>query len=100
MEDITIEEFNKRLEAGEKLVVVDVREEWEFDEANLNGILIPLGELRDRLEELDAYRNQEVIVHCRSGKRSETAKKFMLTQGFTHVRNMLGGILAYQALKS
>ena len=96
--DITAEQLKERLDKGEAVHLIDVREEWEYDEANLGGILIPLATLPDRVEELKAWQNEEIIVHCRSGKRSEQAKNFLTQQGFANVRNMLGGILAYQEL--
>jgi rhodanese-related sulfurtransferase len=94
MEDITAEEFKKRVAAGEKLNLIDVREEWEYEERNLNGMLIPLGILPDSLDKIEQWKNEEVIVHCRSGARSANAKRFLESKGFTKVRNLLGGILA------
>ncbi|MFN4144340.1 MAG: rhodanese-like domain-containing protein [Runella sp.] len=96
--DITVSELKKRLESGEKINLIDVREEYEYEEDNLGAVLIPLGELPHRLSELDSLKEEEVIVHCRSGKRSETAQKFMQSKGFKNVRNVIGGILAYREL--
>ncbi|MFN3317066.1 MAG: rhodanese-like domain-containing protein [Raineya sp.] len=96
MEDITTQELRQRIEAGEKLNVLDVREPWEFEEDNLNGLLIPLGELPTRFGEIEAWKEQEVIVHCRTGGRSGKAKDFLKTKGFTKVRNLLGGITEYR----
>ena len=96
--DITAEQLKERLDKGEVVHLIDVREEWEYEEANLGGILIPLATLPDRMEELKEWQNEEIVVHCRSGKRSEQAKNFLMQQGFANVRNMLGGILAYQEL--
>ena len=62
MEDIQIDELKKRIDQGEKLHIIDVREEYEFDEFNIGALLIPLGELPDRLDEIDAWKNEEVIV--------------------------------------
>ena len=98
MEDITVSELKERIEKGEKFVFVDVREEWEYEEDNLGAENIPLGELPDRLGELEAHKNEEIIVHCRSGARSGNAKKFMEGKGFTKVRNVLGGLMAYRQL--
>ena len=98
MEDITVSELHERLSKGEKVNLVDVREEWEFDEDNLGGKLIPLNTLPQNLDALAEFKEQELLVHCRSGKRSEQAKKYLMTQGFTQVRNVLGGILAYREL--
>jgi rhodanese-related sulfurtransferase len=98
MEDITVNELKERLEKGEKFHFFDVREEWEYEEDNLGANNIPLGELDHQLEQLAGIKHEEIVVHCRSGARSGNAKKFMETKGFTKVRNVLGGILAYRAL--
>ena len=94
MKDITAQELKERLDKGEKPYLIDVREEWEFEEKNLNGQLIPLGTLPHRLEEIKAGKEDEIIIHCRSGKRSATAQKFLQQQGYTNVRNLEGGIEA------
>ncbi len=99
MEDITVEELKERLDKNEKFAFVDVREEWEFEEDNLGATNIPLGQLPHQLSEIDAYKNQELVVHCRSGARSGNAKRFLETKGFKKVRNLLGGLLAYRALE-
>ncbi|PWK16756.1 rhodanese-related sulfurtransferase [Arcicella aurantiaca] len=96
--DITVQELKERLDKGETFNFLDVREDYEYEEENLGAKLIPLGELPDRIEELEAWKDQEVIVHCRSGARSGRAKAFMEGQGFTNVRNVLGGIMAYGQL--
>lgn len=94
--DITAEELKERLNKGETPVIIDVREDWEYQESNIAGAQnIPLGTLPQRLEDLEDLKDQEVIVQCRSGARSATAKAFLQQQGFTQVRNLLGGILAY-----
>ena len=94
--DITIEELKERMDKGEKLNLIDVREEYEFDEFNIGAKLIPLGELPDRLEEIKAWKEEEILVHCRSGARSGRAKEYLASEGFTNVRNVLGGMLAWQ----
>lgn len=96
--DITVEELKKRIESGEAINLIDVREEYEYEADNIGGQLIPLGDLPHRLNEIEELKDQEVLVHCRSGKRSETAQRFMQSQGFTNVRNVIGGILAYNDL--
>ncbi|MEA5428861.1 rhodanese-like domain-containing protein [Arcicella lustrica] len=96
--DITVEELKERIDKGENFNFLDVREEYEFDEQNLGAKLIPLGELPDRLDEIEAWKEEEVIVHCRSGARSGKAKAFLTAQGYANVRNVLGGILAYNEL--
>jgi rhodanese-related sulfurtransferase len=95
--DITIEELKERMDKGEKLNLIDVREEYEFDEFNIGASLIPLGELPDRLEEIEAWKDQEILIHCRSGARSGRAKEYLESEGYSNVRNVLGGMLAWQA---
>ena len=96
--DITAEELKERLSKGETPIIIDVREDWEYQESNIAcSKLIPLGTLPQRLDDLEEYKNQEVIVHCRSGARSANAKAFLQQQGFSNVRNMLGGMLAYNS---
>ena len=97
-EDISCEEVKSRIEAGETFHFIDVREEWEHEETNIGAQLIPLGELPNRLDEIEHLREEEVVVHCKSGGRSGQAKKFLNSRGFTNVRNMLGGITAYHEL--
>lgn len=97
MEDITVNELKERLEKGEKFHFLDVREEWEYEEDNLGAENIPLGELPHRLSEIEDFKDQEIVVHCRSGARSGNAKKFLESKGYSKVRNVLGGILAYRA---
>ncbi len=97
--DITAADLKDRLATGEKPFIIDVREPWEHEQNQLPTETrnIPLGSLPDSLDTLADYHDEEVIVHCRSGARSATAKAFLQQQGFTNVRNLLGGIVAYQA---
>lgn len=96
MADITTIELKERLDKGEKLNLFDVRELHEFEAFNIGATLIPLGELPGRISELAYLKNEEVIVHCRSGARSGQAKMFLEDAGFTNVRNVLGGMLDWQ----
>jgi rhodanese-related sulfurtransferase len=98
MEDITVSELKERLDQGEKFHFIDVREEWEYEEDNLGADNIPLGELAHQLSQLEKIKDEEIVIHCRSGARSGNAKKFMEMNGFSQVRNVLGGILAFRAL--
>jgi rhodanese-related sulfurtransferase len=98
IEDITPAELKERLASGESLNILDVREQSEYDEDNLNGKLISLGNLQNSLDEIADWKDQEVIVHCRSGARSAAAKKYLESQGFTHVRNLLQGIQGFRQL--
>jgi len=96
--DITAEELKTRINNGEKLNIIDVREVYEFEEKNINGILVPLGDLPGRLDDFDGIKNEEIIVHCKMGGRSASAKAYMEKNGYSNVRNLLGGIVAYSAL--
>jgi rhodanese-related sulfurtransferase len=98
MEDITVEDLKTRIDQQEKFVFIDVREEWEYEDDNLGALNIPLGELPVRLEEIESHKDAEIIVHCRSGARSGNAKKFLESKGFSKVRNVLGGIMAYRSI--
>jgi rhodanese-related sulfurtransferase len=98
MEDITVKELKERLDNNEKFFFLDVREEWEYDDDNLGAKNIPLANLPHQLDELEAYKDQEIVVHCRSGARSGNAKKFLESKGFSKVRNVVGGIIAYRDL--
>ncbi|MFT7591255.1 MAG: rhodanese-related sulfurtransferase [bacterium] len=95
--DITVTELKQRLEAGESIHIIDVREPWENEEFNINGKLIPLGDLQGKLDDLEPWINDEVVVHCKSGGRSAAAVDFMTRQGFKNARNLAGGMLAWRA---
>ncbi len=98
MNDITPQELKTLKDEGKQIQLLDVREEFEYDEYNLDGKLIPLGELPTRLEELEDWKEKEVIVHCKSGGRSATAKNFLISKGFKNVRNLLQGAEGYKKL--
>lgn len=94
--EITPDVLKARIAAGENLVLVDVRRPEEHAEKNIpNSLLITLDELPDRLEELEPYRDQEVIVYCRSGNRSAQACMFLDLNGFTHLVNLKGGMVMW-----
>ena len=97
MADISVEEVKQRLDAGEKFIFIDVREPWENNEFNLGAQLIPLGDLMNRIWEFEEHKGDEIVVHCKSGGRSGVAKAILSAQGFTNVRNMLGGVLEWKA---
>jgi len=91
--EIQVEELKRRLDAGENLFVLDVREPHEYQICHLSGHLIPLGDLPKRVHELDSSR--EIVAHCRSGIRSAKAVTFLQQAGFKKVHNLAGGILAW-----
>lgn len=97
MQTITPEELKSRLDAGEQLHVVDVREPHEHEVFNIGGKLVPLGKIQTmQTEELDAWKDEEVIVYCRSGNRSGQACLILDTMGFTNTKNLVGGMLAWE----
>ncbi|MEO6843846.1 MAG: rhodanese-like domain-containing protein [Ginsengibacter sp.] len=99
MTNITPQELKKRLDAGEKLNLVDVRQPEETEEFNIGGIALPLGDIQNmETDTIDNLKNEEVIFYCRSGKRSATAALFLEQTGFTNVKNLTGGMLAWQEL--
>jgi sulfur-carrier protein adenylyltransferase/sulfurtransferase len=91
--EIQVEELKRRLDAGEDLFVLDVREPHEYQICNIGGHLIPLGDLPKRVHEIDSSR--EIVAHCRSGVRSAKAVDFLRQAGFKKVHNLAGGILAW-----
>jgi rhodanese-related sulfurtransferase len=97
MQTITADELKTRLDAGENLHIVDVREPHENAEFNIGGILIPLGKVQTmQIDEIDELKNEEVIVYCRSGNRSGQACLMLETYGFTNLKNLTGGMLAWR----
>jgi len=96
MKDITVEELKQKLDAGEKFIFIDVREPHEYQDFNLKAELIPLGVLMQSLDDYEDNKEDEIVVHCRSGARSGQAKAMMEQFGFTKVRNLLGGVLDWQ----
>ncbi len=92
IEQIPVTELKRRRDAGENPFVLDVREPWEYQIANLGGHLIPQGELAQRAGELP--RDQTIVVQCKSGGRSQNAAELLKAQGF-HVENLAGGITGW-----
>ena len=92
---ISVEELKRKLDAKEDVFVLDVREPHEYPIANLGAPLIPLGEVEKRVGELAAQKDREVVVHCRSGSRSQKAALILKNAGFKNVENLAGGILAW-----
>jgi len=91
--EMTPRELKQRLDRGDDLFVLDVREPHEYQICNINGYLLPLGDLPKRVHELDSSR--EIVAHCRSGKRSADAAEFLRKAGFRKIWNLKGGILQW-----
>ncbi len=91
--NISVQDLKRRLDQGDRILLLDVREPFEHKLVHLNATLIPLRELEDRVSELD--RGAEIVVYCHSGVRSARAASFLRSQGFRNVKNMTGGIDAW-----
>jgi rhodanese-related sulfurtransferase len=99
MTTITTEEVKARLDAGEQLNLVDVREPHENAEFNIGGVLIPLGRIQGmQVEEIEDLRGEEVICYCRSGMRSMQACMILEQMGFSNVKNLNGGMMLWQQI--
>ncbi len=97
MTTINAEDVKARLDAGENLHLVDVREPHENAEFNIGGLLLPLGKIQSmQVEEIEDWKNEEVICYCRSGQRSMQACLMLETFGFTDVKNLTGGMLGWK----
>jgi rhodanese-related sulfurtransferase len=90
LSEISVQRLKIRLEGGEEIFLLDVREPYEFKIANLNGYLLPLGQLQTKFDELD--RSREIVVYCHHGNRSAFAVDFLKNRGFERVLNLAGGI--------
>jgi len=91
---LNAETLIKRLNSGEKLTLLDVRESIEFHTHNIGGTNIPLSRLRENAEQLGLNKDQEIIVVCKAGLRSEAAQSILQEMGYTQVKNLEGGLLA------
>lgn len=94
--DITVKELKEKLDNGEEFVLIDVREPHEHQEFNTGGQLIPLGNIPSAIPDLEDHKEEEIVVYCRSGKRSAVAQELMRQAGFKNVRNLEGGMLAWE----
>jgi len=90
---LSVKELKQRMDAGEEVFVLDVREPYEYQIANIGGKLIPQNDVPQRLAEID--RDREIVVHCRSGVRSQRIAEFLSQAGYPKVVNLAGGILAW-----
>jgi sulfur-carrier protein adenylyltransferase/sulfurtransferase len=92
---VSVEQLKQRLDAGDKPIVLDVREPHEYAIVNIGAELVPLGQLSTRIGELNIPKDAEILVHCKSGARSQRGAIALKEQGFTNVSNLAGGILAW-----
>jgi len=97
MKNITVEELKQKMDRGEKINLIDCREAHEYEEANLGGFLLPLGKIQTmQVDEIENLKDEEVIIYCRSGRRSMMACMMLDQMGFTNTFNVTGGILEWQ----
>ena len=99
MKQISAQELKDRMDSGEKLNIIDVREPSEYAEYNIGGKLVPLGKIATmQLEDLEDLKDEELIIHCKAGSRSMQACLILETAGYTNVTNVTGGVMAFQKL--
>ncbi len=97
MQTITVEDLKAKLDAGEQIYLVDVREPHEHAEFNIGGILLPLGKVQTmQVDEIEDLKDETIYVYCRSGNRSGQACLILGTMGFQNLVNVTGGMLAWQ----
>ena len=97
MNTITVEELKKRLDDGENIHLLDVREDHERADYNIGGTHIPLGRVQTmQVDEIDGWKDDEVVVYCRSGNRSGMATMFLQQMGYKNAVNLVGGMLAWR----
>ena len=97
MQNISAEEVKTRLDKGESLTLIDVREPHEHEDFNIGGILYPLGKIQSMMvDELEEYKNNEVILYCRSGNRSGQACMILDMLGFADTKNLAGGMMGWE----
>lgn len=94
MKEISVQELKAMIDAKEDVFILDVREEYEYEIANIGGTLIPMGDIMERVNEVP--KDKKVVVHCRSGKRSSTVINALEQNfGYTNLVNLKGGIMAW-----
>lgn len=99
MKHITASELKQRIEAGENIKIIDVREPAEYAESNMGGMLLPLGQIANmQLDDIEDYKNEELIIHCKGGTRSMQACLILEQAGFNNLVNLTGGITAWHKL--
>lgn len=95
MKEITVQQLKEKIDKGEDVFILDVREPFEKYQSDIDydqKTLIPVGSLQNRVNELEKYKNKEVVCLCRSGSRSANACRFLEQEGFSDVKNLKGGI--------
>ena len=99
MKHITASELKQRIEAGENIKIIDVREPAEYAESNMGGMLLPLGQIANmQLDDIEDYKDEELVIHCKGGTRSMQACLILEQAGFNNLVNLTGGITAWHKL--
>lgn len=94
--EISATEVKARLDSGENLLLLDVREENEYETARIaEAKLIPMSQIAERVGEIQAWKDRPIVVHCHKGMRSMRVTQWLLSEGFEHVQSMAGGIDAW-----
>lgn len=97
--DINVQDLKKRMDAGdENFILIDVREPNEHAAFNIGGISVPIASIGHNLSHLSHHKDAEIIVYCQSGNRSKMIKGFLEAQGFSNVRNLIGGMKAWKKM--
>jgi len=97
MQTITVHELKAKMNSGETLQLLDVREPAEHAEFNIGGTLLPLGDIMNmQVDDIESWKDKEVICYCRSGNRSGQACQYLDMLGFTNTKNLSGGMIAWQ----
>jgi rhodanese-related sulfurtransferase len=100
MQTITVQELKNRLDAGENIHLVDVREPYENADFNIGGTLLPLGDIRNmETDAIDEWKDDEIVLYCRSGNRSGIAAQILEQLGFKNPKNLTGGMVAWRAMQ-
>ncbi|GAB4256596.1 MAG: NADH oxidase [Phyllobacteriaceae bacterium] len=94
--ELTVKELKERLDKGEDVHLLDVREPWEHEEFNIGGRLIPVNDLLLSFDKLEDLKDKEIVVYCRSGSRSAMAVALLKAQGFKGAINLAGGMIAWK----
>lgn len=81
------------------MLIIDIREPWEFEDFNIGGINIPMTSIPLKLDELEPHKDRFIVICCSFGDRSLTAREFLESQGFSNVNNLTGGLLLWKQLK-
>ena len=99
MNTITVDELKARMDKGEEVNLLDVREDYERADFNIGGKHVPLGQIQSmQFDDIEDWKDKEVIIYCRSGNRSGVAGLFMEIAGFKNPVNLLGGMVAWQGM--